>query len=87
VSNKHSKEDNIQVLSPQVDTLLSCQKISPFSHRSGAQPSEDSVMQDLEDALSRAYEEIAELRRRILELETQATELFKSYLPTAGKFF
>jgi hypothetical protein len=43
------------------------------------QGSEDSL--NLEDAPSKAYEEIAELRRRVLELETQAAELFKSNLP------
>ena len=38
-------------------------------------------MLNLEDALSKAYEEIADLRRRVLELETQAAELFKSKSP------
>jgi len=45
------------------------------------QASEDSVMLNLEDALSKAYEEIAELRRRVLELETQTAELLKSNSP------
>ena len=49
------------------------------------QATEDSVVLNLEDALSRAYEEIAELRRRVLELEAQASELLKSDLPQ-GKF-
>lgn len=42
------------------------------------QASEDSVVRNLEDALPKAYEEIAELRRQVLQLETQAAELFKS---------
>ncbi|KAF8260918.1 hypothetical protein EI94DRAFT_863673 [Lactarius quietus] len=50
------------------------------------QASEDSVMLNLEDALSKAYEEIAELRRRVLELETQTAELLKSNSPK-GKLF
>ncbi|KAI9453233.1 hypothetical protein BJY52DRAFT_1399214, partial [Lactarius psammicola] len=45
------------------------------------QDSEDSVMRNLEDALSKAYEEIAELQRRVLQFETQAAELFKSNSP------
>ena len=51
-----------------------------------AQASEDSVVLNLEDALSKAYEEIADLRRRVLELEAQATELFRSN-STQGKLF
>ncbi|KAH9033593.1 hypothetical protein EDB85DRAFT_1098330 [Lactarius pseudohatsudake] len=45
------------------------------------QDSEDSVVHNLEDALSKAYEEIAELRRQGLQLETQAAELFKPKSP------
>lgn len=36
---------------------------------------------NLDGALSKAYEEIAELRGRVLELETDASELLKSHLP------
>ncbi|KAH8982292.1 hypothetical protein EDB92DRAFT_1894795 [Lactarius akahatsu] len=50
------------------------------------QDSEDSVVHNLEDALSKAYEEIAELRRQVLQLETQAAELFKPNSPE-GKLF
>ncbi|KAI9442967.1 hypothetical protein H4582DRAFT_1146744 [Lactarius indigo] len=50
------------------------------------QDPEDSVVRSLEDALSKAYEEIAELRRQVLQLETQAAELFKSNSPK-GKLF
>ena len=35
-------------------------------------------MLNLDNALSSAYEEIEDLRRRVLELETQAAELLKS---------
>lgn len=48
------------------------------------QDSEDSVVHNLEDALSKAYEEIAELRRQVLQLETQAAELFKPEDPDPG---
>lgn len=45
------------------------------------QTSEDSVALNLDDALSKAHEEIEELRRRVLGLETQAAELLKSNTP------
>lgn len=45
------------------------------------QASEDSVMPNFDDALSKAYKEIEELQRRVLELETQAAELLKSNGP------
>ena len=41
---------------------------------------------NLDDALSNAYEEIEELRRRVLELETQAAELLKSNVPKGEPF-
>lgn len=57
-----------------------------YSHRKCAQASEDSVVLNLDDALSNAYEEIEELRRRVLELETQAAELLKSNVPKGEPF-
>ncbi|KAN0139627.1 hypothetical protein V8E53_002289 [Lactarius tabidus] len=45
------------------------------------QASEDAVVLNLDDALSKAYEEIEELQRRVLELETQSAELLKSNAP------
>ncbi|KAH9030371.1 hypothetical protein EDB85DRAFT_2246500 [Lactarius pseudohatsudake] len=69
------------VLVPQVDPLFPCQNLSHFLTVKCAQDSEDSVVHNLEDALSKAYEEIAELRRQGLQLETQAAELFKPKSP------
>ena len=66
----HAQDD----VAPPVDTLLP-------SHSQSAQASEDSVVLNLDGALSKAYEEIAELRGRVLELETDASELLKSHLP------
>ena len=57
-----------------------------YSHRKCAQASEDSVVLNLDDALSSAYEEIEELRRRVLELESQAAELLKSNVPKGEPF-
>ena len=57
-----------------------------YSHRKCAQASEDSVVLNLDDALSNAYEEIEELRHRVLELETQAAELLKSNEPKGEPF-
>lgn len=57
-----------------------------YSHLKCAQASEDSVVLNLDDALSNAYEEIEELRRRVLELETQAAELLKSNVPKGEPF-
>jgi hypothetical protein len=80
---KEGSTPNAQVvLAPQVDS--SSYFLVKISHHKCAQGSEDSL--NLEDAPSKAYEEIAELRRRVLELETQAAELFKSNLPR-GKLF
>lgn len=82
VPNNPFKEGSIpnaqDVFAYQVGTLLSSKY---FSHHTCAQASEDSAVLNLEDALSKAYEEIADLRRRVLELETQAAELFKSKSP------
>ena len=61
--------------------LIHYSLVKTVSHRKCAQASEDAVVVNLEDALSRAYEEIAELRRRVLELEAQASELLKSDSP------
>ena len=43
-------------------------------------------MPNFDDALSKAYEEIEELQRRVLELETQAAELLKSNGPKGELF-
>jgi hypothetical protein len=44
------------------------------------------VALNLDDALSKAHEEIEELRRRVLGLETQAAELLKSNTPKGELF-
>ena len=41
-------------------------------------------MRDLENALSKAKEDVARLQLQVLQLQTQATELFKSN-PSQGK--
>jgi len=46
-----------------------------------SQASKGSEVLNLDSALSKAYEEIAELRGRVLELETDASELLNSHLP------
>ncbi|KAH9060166.1 hypothetical protein EDB87DRAFT_636086 [Lactarius vividus] len=69
------------LLVPQVDALFPCQNLSLFLTVRCAQDSEDSVVHNLEGALSKAYEEITELRRQVLQFETQAAELFKSNSP------
>ncbi|KAH9960192.1 hypothetical protein BC827DRAFT_1268414 [Russula dissimulans] len=46
-----------------------------------ADASSDSIVLHLEDALSGAQEEVSQLRRQVLELQSQVATLFKSNLP------
>jgi hypothetical protein len=84
VPNKPFKEGDFpraqDDIAPQVDTLHPFQNLFCLL-TINAQASEDSVVLNLDNALSKAYEEIEELRRRVIELETQAAELLKSNAP------
>ncbi|KAH9961443.1 hypothetical protein BGW80DRAFT_1463796 [Lactifluus volemus] len=74
------------VESGKLETIPTILKDDDAHHQSVLSPeaSKDFIVQHLEDALSKANEEVGELRRQVLQLESQATKLFQ-LSPPQGK--